>query len=272
VAAAGSTPRCWYYMLRYIDPDANRYRAIVIPVESYDDAETIEDYSVRESDLNYLIARLRLTDLFEFSFSYPRPDFRWRAFRGILFKGLVYKWDLEDFVLEPKKRIDDVLLSRRDSWLWFYEYVGTAENMSGVQVDWEHRTLTAPPDRSEEQKKAYVRRFLDPLPKDEGRMSAYMRKWLGKVYEHYRGSTTRLIFLRLPRGPFIRPDLPPPNPHSSIHELEARPEVMLMPEDHFNVLERPELFRDDVHLNQPACEEFSRMLARQTRAMLGPPF
>jgi hypothetical protein len=56
-----------------------------------------------------------------------------------------------------------------------------------------------------------------------------------------------------------------------VRELAARPEVALIPEDHFNALERPELFRDEYHLNQPGCEEFSRMLARQVREILGPP-
>jgi hypothetical protein len=34
IAAPGTTPRCWYYMLRAVDPDARRSAAIVIPSDT----------------------------------------------------------------------------------------------------------------------------------------------------------------------------------------------------------------------------------------------
>ena len=40
IATPGTTPRCWYYMLRDIDPTRRRYAAIVIAVDDYEDAET----------------------------------------------------------------------------------------------------------------------------------------------------------------------------------------------------------------------------------------
>src|SRR6266446_4087998 len=44
IATPGATPRCWYYMLRDVDPTRRRYAAIVIAVEDYEDAETWENY------------------------------------------------------------------------------------------------------------------------------------------------------------------------------------------------------------------------------------
>ncbi len=99
IAVAGTTPRCWYYMLRAADPNANQYRAIVIGIESYNDDELLEDYAERESDLNYVLHRLELRDLKEFSQSYRDPQRQWRAATGIAFKGLIYKRDLQDFLL-----------------------------------------------------------------------------------------------------------------------------------------------------------------------------
>jgi len=74
IATPGTTPRCWYYMLRATDPTARRYSAIILPVENYDDAETWEDHADRILDLHFLIARLRWTDIPEFSQSFTRPS------------------------------------------------------------------------------------------------------------------------------------------------------------------------------------------------------
>lgn len=268
IGTAGTTPRCWYYMLRDADPGANRYAAIVIGVESYDDAETWEDHADRESDLHYLIARLRWSDLREFSGSYHNPQLQREAFRGILFKGLIYKRDFEDFLLHPAARVAYAKQSRRDSHSWFYDFVDSSDSLKDVHVDFAARTVSVPPGARADLEQVLRSRLLEPLPPEMGRESAYMHYWMGRIYDLYRGSKTRLVFLRFPRGGFVRPDQPPANPHSSVRELAAHPEVRLIPEDFFNGLERPELFHDEVHLNEPGSAEFSRMLAFEMRELL----
>jgi hypothetical protein len=268
IGVAGTTPRCWYYMLRDADPDANRYAAIVIALESYDDSESWEDFADRESDLHYLIARLRWSDLKEFSGSYHNPQLQREAFRGILFKGLIFKRDFQDFLLHPAARLAYAELSRRDSHNWFYDYVDTSNSLKDVRVDFSARTVTVPPGSPPDREPVFRARLLDPLPPYTGRESAYMHYWMDRIYDLYRGSKTRLVFLRLPRGGFVRPDPAPFNPRSSVRELAARPEVRLIRENFFNVLERPEFFQDEVHLNEPGSEEFSRMLAFEMRDLL----
>jgi len=48
IAVPGTSPRCWYYMLREVDPQARRYAAIVIPLDTYDDRQW-EDLRTREA-------------------------------------------------------------------------------------------------------------------------------------------------------------------------------------------------------------------------------
>jgi hypothetical protein len=95
-----------------------------------------------------------------------------------------------------------------------------------------------------------------------------MHKWLGKIYERYRGSKTRVIFLHLPRGPFVRPDQPAFNAHSSVRELALRPGVILLPENLFASIEQPGLFIDQMHMNGPGCALFSRILGKQVSQTL----
>jgi hypothetical protein len=270
IAVAGTTPRCWYYMLRAADPKANQYRAIVIGIESYNDDELLEDYAERESDLNYVIHRLELRDLAEFSQSYRDPQRQWRAASGIAFKGLVYKRDLQDFLQHPMQRVQTVRQSWRDSHIWFYDFRTDDKSLAGLTVDWPNRAITVPPGTPADVEAALKNRLVEALPPQTGRHSAYLKYWLGRIRDHYRGSKTRLVFLRLPRAAWIRPDMPPTNPQSSLHQLEKEPNVTLLPESLFNELEAPERFHDQVHMNQGGLDRFTEILARQMPQVLGP--
>jgi hypothetical protein len=271
IATAGATPRTWYYLLRDADPSARFYRAIVIAVESYDDAEKWGDEADRDEDLSYAVARLRLSDLWEFSRSFHAPRLQWKAARGILFKGLVYKRDFEDLMLHPVARVSYAQLNRRDSSSWNYGYNGPPETLADFHVDWEAKTLIAPPNAAPGLVQILRFRLLNPLPVETGNQSRYLKYWLGKIYERYRGSPTRLIFMRLPRGGFVRPDQAPYNPHSSVRDLAAQPNVTLIDEHFFDPLEKPELFSDELHLNGPGMNRFSVMLTEEVSRILGPP-
>ena len=80
-----------------------------------------------------------------------------------------------------------------------------------------------------------------------------------------------MIFLRLPRGGWVRPDQPRYNPHSSVRDLAAQSNVTLIDEHFFDPLEKPELFRDQMHLNGPGMDQFSVMIAQEVSRILGPP-
>jgi len=271
IAVAGTSPRCWYYMLRENDPDRNRYAAVVIGLDNYDDMELWEDHADREYDVGLIAARLGLRDVGEFAGSYETWAHRWLAVRGIVFKGALYSRDIQNFLLNPAARLASVSQSRRDSHIWFHDYIATSSTMDGVSIDWSTRTMTVPPERSAAQKRAYEITLLDALPPDRGQHEKYMHLWMGKIYELYRGSRTRLVFVRLPHGPLVRPDFPPAKAHSSVRELAARGEATLIEEHLFDSMERPEFFWDELHLNEPGIQQFSSALAREMRRVLGPP-
>lgn len=261
IATPGTTPRCWYYMLREADPHANRYAAILIPFEDYDDVETWEDHADRVSDLHYLIPLLRWTDLVEFSRSYHSTDLKFKAALGIALKGTVYKADFEDLLIHRKFRLEYAAQARRDSHQWFYDFKDTDQNVAGLVIDWKKKKLTAPPSIPPNEVDAFRTRLLEPYPEHTGRRSAYLTYWLMRICDLYRGSPTRLIIFRLPRGPYVRPDPPPFDPHSSVRRAATRPEVILDAEHYFDFLEKPELFKDPYHLNGPGQEQFSKTLA-----------
>jgi hypothetical protein len=269
ISAPGATPRCWYYMLREVDPEATRYKAVIIPVDDYDLNEVIEPFGDRLLDINMLAAELRYSDIPEFANSFDIPDRKVKAFVDLTFRGLVYKEDFQDFIRHPRSRLRNVALNRVDSHIWFYDVRGSEHSLEGVQVDWARKTVTVPPGATPEEKARYEHRFLDPRPMEEGRWAKYFEHWIGKIVEHYGGSHTRLIFIRLPRGPFIRPDQPPPNPDSYVRRLAGEPTILLTAEHYFEALEKPELFGDEIHLNARGSERFSPMVAHLVADELG---
>jgi hypothetical protein len=269
ISVPGTTPRCWYYMLRQVDPACDRYDAILVPLDSFDD-RTWEDMSARDLDLNYLAPLLRVTDLLRFVFSYPSWPGRASAAEAVLLKGLVYQHDVQAFLEHPRTRLEYVRLQEEHAREWYYDAVWERHSLAGMSIDWKAHTV-ALPDWLDPAKRTEIEQVLlgDPPP-DSPPYTRYRLHWLGAILNRYRGSRTRFIFLRLPRGPVVRPD-PPPNPSSSVRQLAAAGRIALMPEHLFDSLERPELFGDALHVNEEGGYEFSMMLAGEVGRLLTAP-
>jgi len=267
----GTDVRAWYYMLRDLDPGTRRYRAIVFAVNDYMD----EDWGIPENDprlVHYVVNRLRLSDIPDFYQAFQDPPLRWEAFRDSILKGLVYQNDIQAFLSNPAQRIRNVRLFNQNWSAWTWDYIESSKTMTGVSVDWTAWKATFPPDADPIQR-ATVANFLmyPPGAPQTGHFAAFRRKWFGKIIDRYRNSPTKIVFLRLARGPILRPANLVRKKSSSIRELAQRPNVLLVPEHAFDSLEHPEFFKDALHLNREGAERFSAMLAKQVSMLLGPP-
>ena len=117
-----------------------------------------------------------------------------------------------------------------------------------------------------------VNSFLAHKPNEQtGLVAAYHRKWIGGIIDLYRGSNTKIILLKLPRGAIPRPDWLSPRRESATRELARRPNVLLADEHAFDSLEHPELFKDGLHLNREGINRFSVLLEKEVTRLLGPP-
>lgn len=268
---AGSDARTWYYELRDLDPTARRYRAVVFGVDDFDDEDSAFNPDDDIRALHYCVARLRLGDVFEFAQSFHSRAVQWEAFRGALLKGIALQSDIQAFVSHPLKRIQLVRLCHRGWAGWTYDYVETSRNMVGLQVDWSTMKATYPPEMTEEQRDTVRNYLLRGAVPQTGRVAAFLRTWLGRIADRYRASRTKVIFVRLPRGPIPRPDDLVKKRSATIRELASRPNVILADEHLFDTLEHPEFFKDALHLNRDGVERFSAMLADEVARILGPP-
>lgn len=265
---AGSDPRSWYYMLRDLDPASSRYRAIVFGVNDYQDEDVGIDHADDIRALHYAIVRLRLTDFADFPLSYLSWQRRWEAFRGVLFKGFVLQHDVQAFLSAPGKRIDYVRLCQRGFESWTNDYEGPQTTMTGLSIDWNTLAVHLPPGADRNQRDTVAGYLARPPFPQTGREAQFRRQWFGRILERYRHSRTRIIFIRLPRGPLVRPGTLVHKLSASIREFGRRPGVALVDEDAFDSLETPALFKDGMHLNRPGSVRFSRMLVDAVAAKL----
>lgn len=144
--------------------------------------------------------------------------------------------------------------------------------MTGLSIDWPALRVTWPSGMDDDQRGSVNSFLAHPPDPQTGRLAAYRRQWLGKIVDRYRGSRTKVIFLMLPRGPVPRPGNLVSKRSSSIREMASRPGVLLANEHAFDTLERPELFRDGMHLNREGIARFSGMLTGEVERLLaGPP-
>lgn len=268
ISMPGSTPRCWFYMLREVDPAASRYAAIVIGVDDYDD-EDYEDIANRESDIRYLTPLLRWRDTVTFAASFPTAQRRWEAARAATLKGYALRADFQDLLVHHKFRMKRLADERANAASRMYREDWGGHSVAGLSVDYQARSIVYPPGATGEQKRLLEGVLLREAAPQTGQRGAYLREWYGRIVERYRGSRTRVVFLRLPRGPVVRPATPGKR-SATVRDLAARGAAIALPEHAFDELERPEWFGDPLHLNQPGSEEFSRRAARELRRALGP--
>lgn len=268
IAMPGSGPRIWYYMLRDINPTHRRYAAILIGVDEYDD-EDYEDIANREMDIRYVTPLLRWSDVVPFAASFPTWQMRWEAARAALFKGYAYRADFQDLLANHKFRMKKLEAQQRMAGDLRYNQPWTDHDLRGLSVDWDKRTIEYPPGSSDSKKEMLRNVLLRETADQTGARGAYRSLWYGRIADLYRGSTTKLIFLRLARGPVARPYRVAYRT-AAVRELAARnPQVILLPEHAFDSLEQPVNFGDPLHLNERGAQEFSRMAARQVAHALG---
>ncbi len=261
-AIGGAGPRVWYYLLRDLDPDSSRYQVIVLAMEDFSDQDRQEDLADRLLDLHYVIRRLKLSDIREFAGSFPTLNTQFQVLLGATLKGLTYKRDLQDFLGHPMRRFAELDFDRLKYPELLYSYGGHAESLAGVEVDWKQETLRNADHLTSVQKAALEDNLFPPQAPQRGHSARYRRQWLTKIVERYQSTSTRIVFVRLPQGPYARPGTFQAGNNTVIGGLVRRGYAQMVEENYFDSLQRPELFFDGMHLNREGRLRFSVMLAR----------
>ncbi len=266
-AVLASAARAFYYFVRDVDPHRNRYAAIAVPIDDYNDIDPPEPSADQVSEMPLVINRLRVSDILPYTLSFLSWPARFEVFRGSTLKGVVFQRDVQDFIEHSESRLQAVKKYRQYGSDWLYAYGGNSQSLAGLSVDWYTRRVTFPPGLPLDQQDELTHEIF-VVPPQTGLTRKFRIEWLGALVDLYSASTTRIIFYQLPRDVAPRPVPLAHWPSTSVDELRKRSWVRVVDHSVFEPLEKPELFFDFNHLNSAGRKLFSPLLADTVKANL----
>jgi len=258
LAVRGTTPFIWYYFVREVDPRVKRYDAIVISIDYRDRYIGLGYGSMdRPADFHSAASLLRYTDAFALSTAFPDWTSKCRGFAACVLRGYAFQPDILDLLEHPftrfhqlKEQLKPGIKEQREIALRSYK--GKKGRLSGDVP---------------------VGRDLDPAlrrRRDIDQWQAYRERWIGGILQRYANSQTKIILVQLPRGPNIRPPRTPEDEQSSIASLIKNDRTILLDENLFRNLEKPEYFFDAMHVNAFGRELLTKRLTSEVMHHLSP--
>lgn len=270
-ATPGTSLRVWYYMLREIDPAADRFDAIAMMV-SYDLEGTRQVLADNPLDTRYLVSLLRVTDALDYPATFLDDDQRDFARRGTLFPLSVLREDVLDFVSAPRTRLREV--HHRDA-AWasaVANYRGNARALPELAID---PVSGQPSDWGADAKKTkallggYFKQLAAPAPGSAQVANLdYQDAWLQRILDRYTAAGVPVIVFAVPRGPYHAAMGRSLRMSDTIAGLAREGRLAALPAADFTVLEQPRYFFDAQHMNRAGREEFSAMLAERVAPLL----
>lgn len=270
-AVAGTTPRLWNYLLREVDPHADRYAAIVLMVD-YDLSRSNTPFSDYPLDTSYAAPLLRIGDLLDYPASFADANLRERARRAILLPMQAMREDFLDLVSHPVRRKEEVTKGR-PAWISATAvYPGHAEALpdlpidpnTGMPSDWGMDEPTLKPKLE-----PYLRDLRSSADAElQAANIEYQRDWVGRIAKRYHARGVPVIVFNVPRGPWHGALAPSPQPNSALLELNRAGAIALLPGNAFVQFEKPQYFFDTLHMNHAGRQAFSVLIAQKIATLL----
>ena len=258
----GTTPRCWPFFVRAIDPQARRFRAVVIAVDTYaDDDSAIGslDGDDRPMDLRYVVFQTRLGDLPKLAGSFSDPRERVENGIDLFWRGQELRDDVQAFAANPLARFSAIAAARGADTYDPLAAHPRSESLAGLKVDFASAKIDYPPGPTGSEQSAIATQVLK-VPAPSASYAKYRLQWLLPIAARYAQTGTPVFFVRIPTRPLHRSASQEPT--GSLVNIAQQQHARLIPAQPYIALERPELFADEDHLNVQGSLLFSRLLGR----------
>jgi hypothetical protein len=264
LAEPASTVNTWYYMLREVDPTAQRYWAIVLPY-----GIGYEPTSAEPLRISMAAPLLRYGDCFTFASAFQQWSGRFRAVTACILRGSAYQSDVADFLERPIARIENV---QRESAMVHARavYKGRDYDMVGTSYDATTGQMTFPPRLTEAQREAIRKSLLQPSQSEMQYSLRLQRDWIPRILNRYSKSATAIVLTPVPRGPFAELPAYSVAQRAPFPEVTRQRTVFSLPEQTFDFLEKPDYYFDAFHLNAKGRQRFTERLVNDLVARLAP--
>jgi alginate O-acetyltransferase complex protein AlgI len=256
----GTTPRTWPFFVRAIDPNRNRFRAVVIAVDTYGDDDSAIgslDGDNRSLDLRYVVLQTRLGDIPRLAGSFPDPRERVERGLDLLWRGPELRDDFQAFAADPVARLTGIAQARDTQTYDPLAAHPRSQTLAGMQVDFARGTIRYPAGISGEERRAIATQVLR-VGEASPSYGHYRMEWLAPIAARYAAAGVPLIFVRIPTRPAHRATSE--IPRGSLAAIARDQRARLIPAAGYLALEQPGLFADEDHLNRAGSLRFSRLL------------
>lgn len=260
LALPGTTPRIWSYVLKKIDGDANRFYAVYLMAENYNDTAE-ENYNDREIDTAYLSAIFTLKDLSTYPSSFDDPKKSAEAYKSILLPIGPLQKDLIQFLKNPKQRIKQVTQWQKDYVNWTAGYSGRPERLPEIN---DLNNSSAVLGQLLDWQKPGMEWYFQAVPKcnqEYLHSFRYNSLWFGDISEHYAKRAVNLGVFMIPRGPYHLQQNCSSQLKGSLASLQSKKRITTVSSEIATTLEKPEYFFDHLHINSAGRSLFSKNLA-----------
>lgn len=262
LAEPASTANTWYYMLREVDPTAQRYWAIVVPY-----GIGYEPTSAESLRISMAAPLLRYGDCFTFASAFQQWSGRFRAVTACILRGSAYQSDVADFLEHPIARIQSV---QRESAVVHARavYKGRDYDIVGTSYDATTGQMTFPSRLTEAQREAIRKSLLQPSQSEMQYSLRLQRDWIPRILNRYSKSATAIVLTPIPRGPFAELPAFSLAQRAPFPEVTRQRTVFSLPEQTFDFLEKPDYYFDAFHLNAKGRQRFTERLVNDLVARL----
>jgi hypothetical protein len=257
LAEPASTIVIWHYILREVDPTAQRYSAIVVPYGIGYEPDT-----AGELRISMAAPLLRYGDCFRFASAFHQWSDRFRAFTACILRGSAYQSDVLNLLQHPIARLGSIRLetARLRSRA---AYPGRDSDIAGTSYDPKTHQISFPPNLTGAQKQL-IRESLNPRPESEREHFVKLQQgWIQQIFDRYSNSSTAIVLTPVPRSPFGGLPGSSVTGHPGFPSALTKRAAFSIPEQTFDFLEKPEYYFDGYHLNAKGRRRFTERLVAE---------
>jgi len=274
-SSAGTTEKMWFYLLKHIDPEQRRYAAIVIPIDSYRTPPLDIDAENQIDVAQCLAPMLDAHEWWDLIGTYTNPDVRAKVILGALVSSHLYALDLQDLLRHPVERYDALAFAKATRHTFLYDWDGFDGDLETLEIDVATAKITHAPPQLDSFRRAEAEFRFRPLPSQlvgtwTQRYHAFRLEWFTRIVSLYARSSTKLVFVQVPRWPFLMPGTTPIDGAPDLRDfITPSTSVTVLDAAEFEDLETPHYFYDVLHVNKLAREVFTARMAKDLRSLLG---
>ncbi|HJZ12099.1 MAG TPA: hypothetical protein VJ521_08110 [Acidobacteriota bacterium] len=195
LALPGTGPLVWLHYLRSIDPDRDRFRAVIILV-----TVTSARSDAHDDGAQSLLPVAKTAELLSYVAQFQRPDLKREYYYGSVDRVYGFRRDLQDLILHPS-RLLTVGKERKAFQQKLRDWPGETFDVCGVKRDLQTGkilqwgNLRNPAFRRLAQHHSRVGVRLNHKPEAGG-----LTVPLSKILEYYSESTTQIVIITSPFG------------------------------------------------------------------------